>query len=155
MNYGVIKRNDRSLFAYEVDGLGNYNLMDDSNVPSLLSAPYLGYCDLKNKIYQNTRHFLFSKENQYFYCGEFYSGLGSPHTPKDYIWPLAIEMTGLTSNNVDEKRNLLYILANTTNNTNMIHESFDVNDPSKFTRPWFSWANMLYCELLLDYLKKS
>ncbi|MGF3084727.1 glycoside hydrolase family 125 protein, partial [Streptococcus pyogenes] len=34
----------------------------------------------------------------------------------------------------------------------LMHEGFDVNDPYQYTREWFSWANMMFCELLLDYL---
>lgn len=150
--YGIVEHNGKKQFAYEVDGRGNYILMDDSNVPSLMSAPYLGYLDGNDPIYQNTREYLMSPENPYFYIGEFWSGQGSPHTPKGYIWPISLALLGMTSNDQDKKRNLLYILANTTNGTNMIHESFDANDPTKFTRPWFSWANMMYCEFLLDYL---
>lgn len=31
------------VYAYEVDGYGQYMLMDDANVPSLLAMDYLGY----------------------------------------------------------------------------------------------------------------
>ena len=126
--------------------------MDDSNVPSLMSAPYIGYVDPDDAIYQNTRRFILSPDNPYFYIGEYWSGQGSPHTPKGNIWPIGMALVGLTQKTKEEKQNLLYLMANTTNGTNMIHESFNPNDPSDFTRPWFSWANMMFCELLLSYL---
>lgn len=150
--YGLVEHDGRQIYAYEVDGLGNYLLMDDSNSPSLLSAPYFGYTSLEDSLYQNTRHFILSPDNPYYYIGEFCSGQGSPHTPKGYVWPLALAMRGLTTGIRSEKLTLLYALATTTADTEMIHESFDPDDPSKFTRPWFSWGNMMYCELLLDYL---
>ena len=31
------------IYACETDGLGNYSLFDDANIPSLLSIPYIGY----------------------------------------------------------------------------------------------------------------
>lgn len=150
--YGIVEINGKKQFAYEVDGKGNYLLMDDSNVPSLISAPYIGYVQKDDPVYLNTRKFILSPQNPYFYIGEYWSGQGSPHTPKGYVWPIGMALMGLTQKNKAEKQNLLYLMANTTNNTNMIHESFNPNDPSKFTRPWFSWANMMYCELLLSYL---
>lgn len=150
--YGIVEVNGRKQYAYEVDGKGNYLLMDDSNVPSLISAPYIGYVKKDNPIYINTRRFILSPNNPYFYIGEYWSGQGSPHTPKGNIWPIGMALVGLTQRTKEEKQNLLYIMANTTNNTDMIHESFNPNDPSEFTRPWFSWANMMYCELLLSYL---
>jgi meiotically up-regulated gene 157 (Mug157) protein len=33
------------MLAYEVDGFGSHLRMDDANVPSLLSLPYLGYLE--------------------------------------------------------------------------------------------------------------
>lgn len=150
--YGLVEYKGRQMYAYEVDGLGNVLLMDDSNSPSLLSAPYFGYTTVEDPLCQNTRRFILSADNPYFYSGEFCSGQGSPHTPKGYVWPLALAMRGLTSNSKAEKLTLLYSLATSTAGTEMIHESFDPNDPGQFTRPWFSWGNMMYCELLLDYL---
>ena len=150
--YGIVEHNGKKQYAYEVDGRGNYVLMDDSNVPSLMSAPYIGYVKPTDDIYQNTRRFILSPDNPYFYIGEYWSGQGSPHTPKGNIWPIGMALVGLTQETKAEKQNLLYLMANTTNGSNMIHESFNPNDPSDFTRPWFSWANMMFCELLLSYL---
>ena len=30
-----------------------------------------------------------------------------------------------------------------------MHESFDPDDPAKFTRKWFAWANTLFGELIV------
>ena len=150
--YGVVEHKGKKVYAYEVDGLGNYSLMDDPNVPSLLSAPYLGYCDFDDEIYQNTRDLILSFDNPYYYEGEFAKGCGSSHTPLHYIWPIALSIEGLTHPDKNYKKDILDTLVKTDGDTNMMHESFHVDDHHKFTRVWFSWANMMYCELLLDYL---
>ena len=150
--HGVVQNKaGKDIYAYEADGLGNYSIMDDPNVPSLLAAPYLGYCELDDELYINTRSTILSEENPYYYQGEYASGLGSSHTWDQYIWPIALSMEGLTTEDKSYKRDILNTLVNTDGGTNRMHESFDVNDPSKYTREWFSWANMMFCELLLDY----
>lgn len=138
-----------SIYAYETDGLGHYNLMDDANVPSLLAAPYLGYCSKDDETYKATRAFLLSKENPYFYQGKAAKGIGSPHTPNEYIWPIALCMQGLTSGSRSEQLELLEMLLNTDAGTGLMHESFHKDDPSKFTRPWFAWANSLFAEFVI------
>lgn len=140
------------IYAYEVDGLGHQLLMDDSNMPSLLSAPYLDYVAMTDPLYLATRKTILSPENPYYYAGKYGKGIGSPHTPPEYIWPIGLAVQGLTQPDRREKRRLLELLAQTTAGTQMMHEGFDVHDPKQFTREWFSWANMMYCELLLDYL---
>ncbi|MFC6315408.1 glycoside hydrolase family 125 protein [Lapidilactobacillus achengensis] len=144
-----------TVYAYEVDGLGNAVIMDDGNIPNLMSAPYLGYLADDDPTYLATRKTLLSPENPYYYAGKFGAGLGSPHTPPHYIWPIALSIQGLTQSDHAEKLRLLQLLAHTTAGTNMMHEGFDVEDPHNFTREWFSWANMMFCELLLDYLGLS
>ncbi|RED51785.1 glycoside hydrolase family 125 protein [Cohnella lupini] len=139
-----------TIFAYETDGLGNHNLMDDANVPSLLSIPYLSYASSDDPIYKNTRSFILSEDNPYFYEGSATSGIGSPHTPSGYIWHIALAMQGLTAQSPEEKARLLDLLERTDGDKGMMHEGFDANDPNKYTREWFSWANMMYCELVLD-----
>lgn len=69
--------------------------MDDANVPSLLSMPYLGYCKKEDTLYQHTQSFILSHHNPY-YQGTCASGIGSPHTSKNYIWHIALSMQGLT-----------------------------------------------------------
>jgi meiotically up-regulated gene 157 (Mug157) protein len=138
------------IYAYETDGLGNYHLMDDANVPSLLSMPYLGYCGKDDPIYKATRAFVLSEENPYFYSGKAAKGVGSPHTPSDYIWPIALCMQGLTSDSRQEQLELLGTLLNTDAGTGLMHESFHKDDPRKFTRPWFAWANSLFAEFMIE-----
>lgn len=142
------------IYAYETDGYGNYNLMDDANVPSLLSIPYLGYTTADDEIYQNTRRFILSESNKYFFCGKVAKGIGSPHTPENYIWHIALSMQGLTSVCEEEKATLLELLLTTDADTLCMHEGFHVDDPTRFTRPWFAWANSLFSEFVLDYTRE-
>ncbi|MBS7578149.1 MULTISPECIES: glycoside hydrolase family 125 protein [unclassified Enterococcus] len=157
VNEGILKhgmtRNaaGKTIFAYEVDGLGHATVMDDSNVPNLISAPYLGYIPSDNDIYQATRATLLSQENPYYYTGKYAQGIGSSHTPDNYAWPIAMAMTGLTATKSTEKATIIDQLIVTDAGTHLMHESFDVNDPTQFTREWFSWANMMYCEAVMDY----
>lgn len=136
------------MYAYETDGFGNYNLMDDANSPSLMAAPYLGYCDRDDEIYQNTRRFILSKDNPYYYEGKVAKGVGSPHTPENSIWHIALTMQILTSNNKDEILDCLDMLSKTHAGTNFMHESFNVDDPTIFSRTWFAWANTLFAQML-------
>lgn len=139
------------IFAYEVDGLGNVLVMDDANVPSLLSLPYLNAVAISDPLYQATRRTILSTENRYYYAGSWGAGIGSPHTPANYYWPIAVAMVGLTQTSHEVKRQCLDQLAQTTAGTSRMHEGVDVNNPNNYTRPWFSWANMMFCELVLDY----
>jgi meiotically up-regulated gene 157 (Mug157) protein len=78
-----------------VDGFGNAYLIDDANVPSLLSLPYLGFCSPSDPIYLNTRRFVLSTENPYYFTsslGPLTGGIGGPHIGRGYIWPMSIIM---------------------------------------------------------------
>ena len=136
------------IYAYETDGFGNYNLMDDANSPSLLSIPYIGYKPAEDPIYQNTRRFVLSQDNPYYFVGKAAKGIGSPHTPPRYIWHICLVMQILTSLDPAEKRECLDMLARTHAGTNYMHEGFDADDPARFTRPWFAWANTLFAQML-------
>lgn len=138
------------IFAFEVDGLGNQLLMDDANVPSLLSMPIINYLEKESLIYQNTRKFILSKSNPYYFEGELAKGIGSPHTPAGYIWPIGLAIQGLTASGESEKLAILQMLLETDAGTGLMHESFHPDHPEDFTREWFSWANMMFCELVLD-----
>ncbi|MGN7412737.1 glycoside hydrolase family 125 protein [Paenibacillus sp. SAF-068] len=151
-DYGIVEHPEYgTIYAYETDGKGNYNLMDDANVPSLLSLPYLGYVDENNEVYQNTRRFILSSQNPYFYEGTAAAGIGSPHTPEGYIWHISLSMQGLTTEDRNEKLRLLQLIQKTDAGTGLTHEGFSANDPHEYTRPWFSWSNMLFSELMMDY----
>jgi meiotically up-regulated gene 157 (Mug157) protein len=143
------------IYAYETDGLGSYNLMDDANSPNLLSIPFLGYRDISDPIYRNTRKFILSEDNPYYYKGTAATGIGSPHTPSGNVWPMSIVMQALTSDNHHEITDCLNILAHTHAGTGLMHESFDADDPSKFTRPWFAWANSMFSLLIFRLVQNS
>lgn len=150
--YGVVQNKaGQDIYAYEVDGLGHFSIMDDSNVPNLMAAPYLGYCSKEDETYLATRKTLLSSENPFYYEGEFARGIGSSHTPENYVWPIAMAMEGLTTNDKAEKERILNTLVATDAGTNLMHEGFDVDNPKNYTREWFSWANMMFCELVMDY----
>ncbi|MBX0293034.1 glycoside hydrolase family 125 protein [Hymenobacter sp. HSC-4F20] len=136
------------LYAYEVDGFGSQVLMDDANVPSLLALPYLGAVLATDPIYQNTRRFLLSDNNPFFFTGRAAEGIGGPHVGQDMIWPLAITMRGLTSTSDAEIRACVHSLRATHAGTGYMHEAFHKDDPTKFTRAWFAWANTLFGEFL-------
>lgn len=158
--YGKVEHPEfGTIYAYETDGHGNYNLMDDANVPSLLALPYLGYCKLDDPIYQNTRKFVLSDENPYFYKGKVAKGVGSPHTPEQYIWHIALAIQGMTAQSSEEKEEILNLFKATDADTQFMHEGFHVDQPENFTRPWFSWANSMFSEFLISkadrYVKGS
>lgn len=141
-----------TIYAYEVDGFGNRMLMDDANVPSLLAMPYLGDVDLNDPIYQNTRRFVWSGSNPYFFRGTAGEGIGGPHVGYDMAWPMSIMMKAFTSQDDAEIKWCIELLMTTDAGTGFMHESFDVNDPQHFTREWFAWQNGLFGELILKII---
>ncbi|RXT30786.1 metal-independent alpha-mannosidase [Lacticaseibacillus chiayiensis] len=153
---GVIKHAIQTLpsgeqgLAYEVDGLGYARLMDDANVPSLLSLPFLGAIAADDPLYLATRAFILSLQNHYYYQGKRLSGVGSEHTPPQYVWPIAVAMEGLVATSAAEKMAKLRLIAATTGGTGQCHEGVQKDDPAQYTRTWFSWANMTFCQLALD-----
>jgi hypothetical protein len=149
--YGRL-RNERgeSFFAYEVDGFGNASFMDDANIPGLSSLAYLGCVDRNDPVYRETRARCWSTDNPYFFAGTAAEGIGGPHVGLKMIWPLSIMVRALTSDDDAEIRRCLTWLKTTHAGTGFMHEAFDQDDASRFTRPWFAWANSLFGELILD-----
>ena len=121
--------------------------MDDANVPSLLSIPYLEYKGIEDEVYQNTRKFILSKNNRFFFEGKAAKGIGSPHTPKNYIRHIALSMQGLTGTK-EEAKKMINLILETSNNEGLCHEGFNKDEPSEYTRFWFAWANSLFAELV-------
>lgn len=136
------------VLPYEVDGRGGAVFMDEPNIPNLLALPYLGWCAPDDPVYRATRSWVLSDENPYFVDAGGYQGLSSEHTPPGWIWPLSIAMRGLTTNDDRERTECLESLERSTELAQ--HESFDPLDPTRFTRPWFSWADMTYVQLALS-----
>jgi meiotically up-regulated gene 157 (Mug157) protein len=136
------------LYAYEVNGFGSYNLMDDANVPSLLSMPYLGAVKATDPMYQATRRYVLSEDNPFFFKGTAAEGIGGPHIGLDMVWPMSIVMRGLTSTNDAEIRQCLQLLQRSHAGAGFMHESFHKDDPKKFTRSWFAWANTIFGEFI-------
>jgi meiotically up-regulated gene 157 (Mug157) protein len=142
------------VYAFEVNGFGSYHLMDDANVPSLLSLPYLGAVKPGDAVYAATRRYILSTENPFFFKGKAAEGIGGPHGGNHTIWPMSIIMRGLTSSDPAEVKKCLQMLKATHANTGFMHEAFHKDDPTKFTRKWFAWANTLFGELVLHTHKK-
>lgn len=143
------------IYAFEVDGYGNHLLMDDANVPSLLSLPYLGAIDVNEEIYQNTRKFIWSLDNPFFFKGKAAEGVGGPHVGLEMIWPMATTMYGMTSQNDEEILECIKTLKSTHANTGFMHETFHIDDPKNFTRSWFAWANTLFGEFMWKIYKEK
>lgn len=137
------------VYAYETDGFGMYNLMDDANVPSLLAMDYLGY-PADKEIGENTRRLLLSEANPFYFKGVKAAGIGSPHTPSNYVWHIAMAIQGLTESEKEKKLEILKTMAATTGGKGVMHEGFCCEDDTRYTREWFSWANAMYAELFLD-----
>lgn len=146
-----------NMFAYEVNGFGSYNLMDDANVPSLLSIPYLvngmGGSDFlagstAKQLYQNTRKYVLSAENPFYFSGGYGEGIGGPHAGMDMVWPLSIIMRGITSTDDTEIKHCLDMLQNCHAGTGFMHESFNKDNAANFTRKWFAWANTIFGEFI-------
>ena len=143
------------IYAFEIDGFGNHLLMDDANVPSLLSLPYLDALPVDDEIYQNTRAFIWSTDNPFFFKGTAAEGVGGPHVGMDMVWPMSITMRGLTSTSDAEIKECVKMLKSTHGDTGFMHETFHKDDPTNFSRSWFAWANTLFGEFIWKTYKEN
>ncbi len=148
--YGTMRlRDGREVWAYEVDGFGNALFMDDANVPSLSGLAYLGCVAPADPLWQRTQAAAWSDANPYFFKGTAGEGIGGPHVGLGQIWPMSLTIRALSSSDDATIRACLKTLRDTDGGTGFIHESFDQDDPAKFTRAWFAWANGLFGELIV------
>ncbi len=143
-----------NILAYEINGMGSHLLMDDANIPSLLSLAYLGI-DASSIVYQNTRKFSLSNQNPFYFSGKAATGIGGPHIGMDYIWPMGLIMRGLTSKDEKEMAYCLKTLQSTHAGTGFMHEGFHKDDAGNFTRKWFAWANTLFGEFILKLYREK
>ena len=154
--HGMMRDADGQPFwAYEVDGYGNQLFIDDANAPGLLSLAYLGCCERDDPVFLRSRQLAWSERNPYFCRGRAAEGVGSPHSGLRTIWPMAIMQYALASDDDAQIRQCLRWLKTTHANTGFMHEAFDQDDPAKFTRDWFAWANTLFGELLVDLAQRK
>lgn len=151
--YGVITTSTGTqVYAYEVDGFGNQLFMDDANTPSLMALPFLDTALYGDELYLNTREWCLSENNPYYFSGKYVAGVGSPHTPENFVWPMSLAIEGLTSQNEVLIKGQIDKIVELSYASMQVHESININDLSDFTREWFSWANMTFCDLILHYI---
>ncbi|HEY1868721.1 MAG TPA: glycoside hydrolase family 125 protein [Candidatus Cybelea sp.] len=136
------------MYAYETDGYGHDEMMDDANIPNLTAMPFYAWCAGTDAVYQHTRKFTLSFDDPYYYSGTFATGLGSPHTPKGWVWPLGIIGAALTATSRQDVVNAIDMLDKSDTLNGLMHESVNPNDPSEYTRPEFGWANAFWADLL-------
>ncbi len=154
--YAVVEHPEYGkIYAFEVDGFGGRQLMDDANVPSLLAMPYLGDVERTDPVYENTRRFVWSEDNPYFWRGAAGEGIGGPHIGVEMIWPMSIMMRAFTSTDDAEIRDCLLQLITTDAGTGFMHESFSRHDAANYTRAWFAWQNTLFGELILKLVNEN
>ncbi len=154
--YAVVEHPEYGkIYAFEVDGFGGVQLMDDANVPSLLAMAYLGDVDRNDPIYENPRRFVWSEANPYFWRGAAGEGIGGPHIGVEMIWPMSIMMRAFTSTDDEEIRDCIAQLLTTDAGTGFMHESFSRHDAANFTRAWFAWQNTLFGELILKLVNEG
>ena len=136
------------MYVYETDGYGHDNMMDDANIPNLTALPWIGWCSTNDQVYLDTRNFTLSSDDPYYFTGKYATGLGSPHTPKGWVWPLGIIGAALTTTDVDDVTHAIVMLDQSDTTNGLMHESVNPDDPSQFTRPEFGWANAFWGDLL-------
>lgn len=143
------------IYAFEVDGFGSQLLMDDANAPGLLSMPFLGCMPTSDPIYQNTRKFVWSLDNPYFFKGSAGEGIGGPHVGYDMVWPMSAIVKAYTSTNDQEIKQCLTEVMNCDAGLGFIHESFNKNDATHFTRSWMAWANTIFGQLIVKLVDEN
>eukprot|EP00037_Helgoeca_nana_P014120 m.131056 g.131056 ORF g.131056 m.131056 type:complete len:577 (+) comp22400_c0_seq1:346-2076(+) len=142
------------IYAYSTDGLGNHTIIDDANTPSLLSLSYFGF-EGDPVVMKNTRAWVLSERNPWYYTGTCASGMGSSHIPGPMIWPMALISVAITSQDEAEIGRALQMILNSDCGTGFMHESFSASDGCHFTREYFAWPNSYFAEMLEKLLAEG
>lgn len=143
------------ILAFEIDGYGSQLLMDDPTLPGLMNLPSMGYWDINDQVYQNTRNFILSEWNPSYEKGKAGEGFGSAHYPKGRIWPLGTISRAMTAENEEEIKFCLNQLVQNHMHTGFMHETYSKDDALDFTRPWFAWVNTYFGELILKVIETN
>ncbi|CAM1502587.1 Fc.00g073630.m01.CDS01 [Cosmosporella sp. VM-42] len=143
------------IFAYETNGYGGQYIMDDANVPSLVSLPYLGFIERDSPTYKKTKAAMFSRANPYYAVGRTFRGIGGPHANATNPWPMAHISAIFGTDNDEEIKERLNLILENTSGLGLIHESVNIYNSSVFTRPWFAWANSYFAEMVLDLAERK
>lgn len=61
----------------------------------------------------------------------------------------------MTTDDDDEIRDMLYQILSSTDGLGLIHESVNVHTQRMWTRSWFSWANGLFGQMMLDLKERK
>ena len=138
------------VYAFETDGYGSHIVMDDANLPSLLSLPLLGFVEASDEVYQNTRKMILERdENPYYLEGRGFAGIGGPHIGLTHAWPMSRLVQAMTS---DDDKEIIDSIVAVTNSSKLglVHESVNVRINADYTRSWFAWANSVFAQTILD-----
>ncbi|MCM8730313.1 glycoside hydrolase family 125 protein [Hephaestia sp. GCM10023244] len=142
------------VWAYEIDGFGNWVFMDDANVPSLSGLALIDAADRNDPLFRRTAALAWSERNPYFFSGKAAEGIGGPHIGLDMIWPMSIITRAMNADDDATILQCLRWLKTTHGGTGFMHESFNKDDPTNFTRSWFAWANALFGQLIVEIADK-
>ena len=104
---------------------------------------------------QNTRRFVWSPDNPFFFRGKAGEGIGGPHIGYDMVWPMSLIMRAFTSRDNGELRQCMKMLRDNDGGTGFMHEAFHKDNADKFTRKWFAWANTLFGELIIHLMNEK
>lgn len=146
------------IFAYEVDGFEGVELINDTNIPSLLAMPLWNFTNTAYsmldptkyrrphnyfQIYRNARHSVLSEDNPYFMRCSVISAVGGPHVGPGKLWLMAAVIAALTvyepasgvKDVSSEMEKQLEIVLDSTAGSGVVHESFNSWNEYSFTRP--------------------
>jgi meiotically up-regulated gene 157 (Mug157) protein len=148
------------IWTFEIDGKGKYLLYDQADYPNLLTIPYFGFCKFEDKIYQNTRKFIFSPRNAgYKHTIGRYSALcdGSKQDPQN-PWALGIMGELMANPTSQQARKTFDWLENALTSTLTLSETAD---KYRGRNNWhtFGWAtslmSLLYIEIICGFKPRA